>query len=160
MRLVVRHEDDKVENIGTWHDSPYREYRDICFSARLYTSKYNKADRPYNHYTSLFFDDYHPQLEDMERGVKAMRKITQKMAAMNAKRGYAVDAIEEIGRFAEAVSADCMVERLSKTSDFFYSDMKHRFHTIGEGINTLRYMVKNDAEWQQGLTKAMEREAA
>ncbi len=150
---------DEIKNVANhFSDEPYGHLADIQIQARLYTGKYNKADSTYNHYENVYYNGYHPEVREMEKAIVAMKKIHKGLDAMKAKRGYPVDFADFVGRVAEVTGIDCFVEKVSGRGTF-YNDNQHRFLTIGEGINTLRHIVRNDEVFNKGIANALQRAA-
>lgn len=157
--FVVVGDNEKITNVSrTFNDEPYRHLADIEVQARLYTGKFNKSDSPYNHYETIYYNGYHPQVDEMEKATKTMKTIHKALDRLNAKRGYPVDFADFIGRVAEVTGCDCFVEKTGGHGSF-YNEMTHKLHKLGEGINSLRWEVKNDSIFNKAIDEAMQRAA-
>ncbi len=146
---------NKITNLGHSFSDNVNHWLDgVAISARYYTGEYNKPERPYDQYISIFFDDYKPGLREVERAAKALRKIETRMDKMNKDRGYVLDSAESVGRFCEACGIKKMVEVYGKNHGW-HNENDHRFMSVGEGVDSIRWILKNDSAFQTAVTTAM-----
>jgi hypothetical protein len=158
--IVTISENDEIRNLGhSYSDNPNKWLDDIAISMRYYSSEYDKSDHPYSHYCSIFFDGYHPDVNTLDRAAKSLKKIHAHLERLNTKRGYAVDGPDYIGRFCEACGIDCMVERTTDNRGSSYTDNQHKIMTVGNGLDTLRYILKNDKVFNTAVEEALKRAA-
>lgn len=138
------------------HDSKYKVLHGINFQVVHYVSRsYATKERPFQYYTNIYFDGYHPDLPVLETAVKSLNKIKKAMDKMESHSEYSSDWKIILDRFARAAKISCFVEITSSGQN--YDCCTFKLHTIPEGIEAMRNILERDETFQKEIQIVLNR---
>jgi hypothetical protein len=139
---VVTLEGGKIRNVSTRYEAinGFDALDGLRFRCQ---GENDRRERGVYGFDAKYMSQYSTDLREAERMVQTLRKIEKGMQKFTDTRGYVKTFGDYVGRLAELMKAETIIE--IKKSGTFYSDGDYRFRTVGDGVNWIDGLVR---DWQ------------
>ena len=128
---------DKIRNLS----SSYNEEPLADLAVKAYVMQAYENVTP----DVAFYETGKIEKRDAERMVKTLTKLDKGLAKLNEKFGYTADFGAQVGRIANVLGVETIIEYTSQNGSS-YDDSRYRFHEIGQGVSCLNRLI---AIWRE-----------
>jgi hypothetical protein len=149
-----------VRNLCTFsRESPFRDLANIKLQSHHYISSYCTPAEPTRNFQNIYYDHCRSSLEELERAVKAMKRIFKAMDRYTVRFGKPESWQTFIIRYALVNKVSYIVECTNRTGSD-YDGNTHEFNAIIQGVDKMAFILENDRIWREKIADVINKSNA